>query len=336
MSDYGILRVITHLVDGSVGMPIISTQLMDVNDVTMSYVEQHLLRTLDSDDIKEVEFASENGEMVQRFKNYESTEENFIHLTKVIAEDVFEVISNNDEVPSGALTFVEFSRNGMLQIAMIKFDYQVTYTHHLENSEEVRSASIIKYKSTLPGLTQRVKEFVAVNTKTMKVYIRERAFQIDGEKQFYLSGLLFDTTYNLTLKRNVDIVVKEAKKAIEHYFAGDVMRIGKTKQLIANSIMETGEVDIEMLKDEVFDSSDNAYNEFKTKIAVEGIQEDTIKGHDKISERLIKKQRIVLDNGIEIKVPLELLEDKDFVEFVTKDDGTIALHLKNITDFVGK
>ena len=51
------------------------------------------------------------------------------------------------------------------------------------------------------------------------------------------------------------------------------------------------------------------------------------------SERV---QKIKTDNGIEIIIPVDYMNSKDYVEFVTQSDGTISIQLKNITNITSK
>ena len=43
-----------------------------------------------------------------------------------------------------------------------------------------------------------------------------------------------------------------------------------------------------------------------------------------------QKQRLTTDTGIEITIPMEEYGDPDKVEFITNDDGTISVLIKNI------
>ncbi len=49
-----------------------------------------------------------------------------------------------------------------------------------------------------------------------------------------------------------------------------------------------------------------------------------------IFEKKYQKQKLKLDNGIEITVPVELLKNKDVIEFINQEDGSLEVVLRNI------
>ena len=49
-----------------------------------------------------------------------------------------------------------------------------------------------------------------------------------------------------------------------------------------------------------------------------------------------KVQKIKTDKGIEIIIPVDYMNSRDFVEFKNQPDGTISIQLKNITRITSK
>ena len=49
-----------------------------------------------------------------------------------------------------------------------------------------------------------------------------------------------------------------------------------------------------------------------------------------------KVQKIKTDKGIEIIIPVDYMNSKEYVEFRNHPDGTISIQLKNITHITSK
>ena len=49
-----------------------------------------------------------------------------------------------------------------------------------------------------------------------------------------------------------------------------------------------------------------------------------------------EKQFLTTDTGIEINIPMEVYRDKKKVEFITNDDGTVDIMIRNIQELFTK
>ena len=49
-----------------------------------------------------------------------------------------------------------------------------------------------------------------------------------------------------------------------------------------------------------------------------------------------RNHKIKTDTGIELLFPVDYFENKDFIEFINKPDGTISIELKNIGKIMNK
>ena len=63
---------------------------------------------------------------------------------------------------------------------------------------------------------------------------------------------------------------------------------------------------------------------------------ETIIPQSKTTTRKLEKQHLTLDSGIEIKIPMELYNNEDDIEFITNEDGTMSMIIKNINNIVSK
>ena len=64
--------------------------------------------------------------------------------------------------------------------------------------------------------------------------------------------------------------------------------------------------------------------------------DEPIKPSSETTMKKYHKQFLKTDTGIEIKIPMQEYENKDSVEFITNEDGTISVLIKNVEKIVSK
>jgi len=76
---------------------------------------------------------------------------------------------------------------------------------------------------------------------------------------------------------------------------------------------------------------------FKEKIEKYNISEESvIEPKNETTTKKFSKQHLTTDTGIEIKIPMEQYNSTDTIEFMTNEDGTISMLIKNIGHIMSK
>ena len=103
------------------------------------------------------------------------------------------------------------------------------------------------------------------------------------------------------------------------------------QKALYDSIDEEASLSSERVAQQVFGDNFQAKQEFLEDLDKKGIQRKIeLESNTPVFERKYQKQKLKLDNGIEIVVPVELLKNKDYIEFITNDDGSLSVLLKQI------
>ena len=166
--------------------------------------------------------------------------------------------------------------------------------------------------------------------------LKEKKYEIDGEKQFYLSEQVLQSTEALSNKEKIDIINKVSKKVVKKYCNDDIMRIAEIKNAIVEEFEDSMTINIEKVGDKAFEGNQEMQRIYTEEIEKGGLKEKSIIVNQNIEKRVMKKQRLVTSDGIEIRLPSSLLSRRDKVEFVANVDGTISIMLKNISEIEDK
>jgi hypothetical protein len=243
-------------------------------------------------------------------------------------------MSANIDIPSCDLAFIKFGCRNQKYIAMLKMNYLDTYIHFTDYDSDINVNTIIKHTTTLPSPSQIIKEAIIINLNTLDINILERKYQIDGVKEFYLSKYLLKCDTKLSSKEQYNIVKKAADIISKKYFDEDVEKKMEITQELYNSIEETGEIDLKKFANDVFDSSTSLKDEFLETLEKKGLDEPVIQLTEKTINRSLDRQKIKTDTGVEIKMPMEIYNDLNSIEFVTNPNGKISIVLKNINKII--
>ncbi len=139
---------------------------------------------------------------------------------------------------------------------------------------------------------------------------------------------------NLSSKEQYNIVKKATDTITKKFFNEDVEKKMDIQQELYNNIEESGEINLDRFADEaskiMFRSKKNSWKPLVKK----GLEEPVVHLTEKTITRSFEKQKLKTDTGIELKIPMELYNDPDNVEFITNPDGNISIVIKNVKKII--
>lgn len=331
-----IIKAIVHILDNTIKVPVLSDfELSNISDIDM-FLEKHINKTFEDIDCKSVHFKDDNNFVKQSCIKLNSSIENFTSVSRDIASKLYELVMKNPDIPSSDVVFVVFNLNNDDYLGILKLNYKHSFIHFIDENTNGRQNKIIKQKATLPSENQKIDEAIFINLKDFSIILKEKKYDINGSKQFYLSTSFLDSNNVLSDKEKIDIIDKSSKKIIKKYYDNDLTKIAQIKNVIAESIEETNTIDINQINTRVFPNNQEIQNEYTEEIKSKGIEDESFTISQNAEKKITRAHRIITDNNIEIKLPSSYLTNKDKVEFITNTDGSIAIMLKNIKSIKDK
>ena len=148
-------QVIVHILDSTVGMPVLSDTVLDYGSDFADFIKAHIFKTDNSDDIRRCVFEEESA-IYSYLQEWNS--ENFVDLSKKIAEELFTIMNQNIEIPQADLIIAEYELEKRKYLAILKMDYKSFYTHLTNSDPWGNNNEIIRQKAILPGENQKLSE----------------------------------------------------------------------------------------------------------------------------------------------------------------------------------
>ncbi len=336
--DIRIKKVIIHILDSTIGMPVLSDTELEYGSEIADFLKEHIAKISSGDDAKECRFYKEESEVYHILNSY--GDEDFVAVSKDIATMLYEIMKSNIDIPPADLMAVRFKEGEDEYLALLKMNYKTFYTHRTMPSEdgEGNSNEIIRHKSLLPSESQRLTEAAVIRLDDLAVWVLEKKYEVNGEKTNYFSYLFLKCSAHLSHKSKLSIVSR-AVESIQKEGFDETQRFEKqmrAKRIIQEEIEEKGGFVVEELAEKIFEEQPELKVAFQDKMEKYDMVKEEIQPQSENTVRKFQSQHLYTDTGIEIKIPMEQYKNPRSVEFITNPDGTISVLIKNIEHLEAK
>ena len=224
-----------------------------------------------------------------------------------IAGVLFDYMHAHTTIPGADLAVVDFTRDGEPWLGILKLNYKNGYTHYTETVEGAPVNSIIQ--------------------------LLEKKFDIDGHKDFYLSTVVFQYTTAQPEKKKLQAIQEAAVQAVQENYADQPHVEAQVAMLIANQAADNdNQVSIQQVRQQLEEEYPLAAVPFDDYVEKSDVLEAPEQPVTVTPARIrrMESRSIHTANGIEVKIPTELLNSENEVEFLHSDDGSISLLIKNV------
>lgn len=130
--DMILKAAIVHILDSSVGIPVLSDQSMEVGPDFSDFLKAHIEKITESDDVKHCTFA-EGSEVKELLQN--CTPDNFVETSKQLAERLYDIMNANIDIPAADVAMTVFGCKGKDYLAFLKMNYKTSYTHQTRETD---------------------------------------------------------------------------------------------------------------------------------------------------------------------------------------------------------
>ncbi len=321
-------QAILHVLDTMLDAPILSGSGMELTAEKTAYLQNHIEKLLASDDIRQCRPLSDSA---FRYELEHNTD--FIDLSCRIAGVLFDYMHAHTTIPSGDLAVVDFTRDGAPWLGILKLNYKNGYIHHTETVEGAPVNSIIQQRICLPTQTGKVEEGALVNLTDYSMRLLEKKYDIDGHKEFYLSTVVFQYTQAEPEKKKLQAIQEAAAQAVKDTYEDEPHADAQVAMLIANqAAVNDNQVSVEQVRRQLAEEYPLAAVPFDDYVEKSDVLEEAAAPVTVTPARIrrMESRSIHTANGIEVKIPTELLGSDSEVEFLHDPDGSVSLLIKNV------
>ena len=321
-------QAILHVLDTTLDAPVLSGGGMELTAEKTAYLQNHIEKLLASDEIRQCRPLPDSA-----FRNELEHNQDFIDLSCRIAGVLFEYMHAHTPIPGADLAVVDFTRDGTPWLGILKLNYKNGYTHYTETVEGAPVNSIIQQRACLPTQSGKVEEGALVNLTDYSMRLLEKKYDIDGHKEFYLSSVVFQYTQAEPEKKKLQAIQEAAAQAVKDAYEDEPHADAQVAMLIANQAADNdNQVSVEQVRQQLAEEYPLAAVPFDDYVEKSEVLEEAAAPVTVTPARIrrMESRSIRTANGIEVKIPTELLNSDSELEFLHDPDGSVSLLIKNV------
>ena len=321
-------QAILHVLDTTLDAPVLSGGGMELTAEKTAYLQNHIEKLLASDEIRQCRPLPDSA-----FRNELEHNQDFIDLSCRIAGVLFDYMHAHTTIPGADLAVVDFTRDGAPWLGILKLNYKNGYTHYTETVEGAPVNSIIQQRACLPTQSGKVEEGALVNLTDYSMRLLEKKYDIDGHKEFYLSSVVFQYTQAEPEKKKLQAIQEAAAQAVKDAYEDEPHADAQVAMLIANQAADNdNQVSVEQVRQQLAEEYPLAAVPFDDYVEKsEGLEEAAAPVTVTPARiRRMESRSIRTANGIEVKIPTELLNSDSELEFLHDPDGSVSMLIKNV------
>ena len=321
-------QAILHVLDTTLDAPVLSGGGMELTAEKTAYLQNHIEKLLASDEIRQCRPLPDSA-----FRNELEHNQDFIDLSCRIAGVLFDYMHAHTTIPGADLAVVDFTRDGAPWLGILKLNYKNGYTHYTETVEGAPVNSIIQQRACLPTQSGKVEEGALVNLTDYSMRLLEKKYDIDGHKEFYLSSVVFQYTQAEPEKKQLQAIQEAAAQAVKDAYEDEPHADAQVAMLIANQAADNdNQVSVEQVRQQLAEEYPLAAVPFDDYVEKSEVLEEAAAPVTVTPARIrrMESRSIRTANGIEVKIPTELLNSDSELEFLHDPDGSVSLLIKNV------
>ena len=321
-------QAILHVLDTTLDAPVLSGGGMELTAEKTAYLQNHIEKLLASDEIRQCRPLPDSA-----FRNELEHNQDFIDLSCRIAGVLFDYMHAHTTIPGADLAVVDFTRDGAPWLGILKLNYNNGYTHYTETVEGAPVNSIIQQRACLPTQSGKVEEGALVNLTDYSMRLLEKKYDIDGHKEFYLSSVVFQYTQAEPEKKKLQAIQEAAAQAVKDAYEDEPHADAQVAMLIANQAADNdNQVSVEQVRQQLAEEYPLAAVPFDDYVEKSEVLEEAAAPVTVTPARIrrMESRSIRTANGIEVKIPTELLNSDSELEFLHDPDGSVSLLIKNV------
>ncbi|EGT4109245.1 TPA: nucleoid-associated protein, partial [Clostridioides difficile] len=263
-------------------------------------------------------------------------ESSFLNNSKEIASYLFEIMKLNATLESCDLAICLYSQKDEKKVAILKLDYNKSYTHSIEFKDDKFNIQMSKNEINIQE-TKTVKIAALVGLSGMNDKYHLRVLDKDAEKEEANSKFVTEFL-NATKIKDDKYKTKKFKNTAENWItnalSNDIKQAEDVRSILNYTLREKHEIDINDFVDKTI-KDDKLKDSFKEHMEEKGLVEG-FSIDKKWVDKKLKKRNIKTDNGFEIKGNLTDFEDPMKYTVRQNQNGSIDIVIKNVTFYEEK
>ena len=325
-------RAILHILDLNSGVPIFSD--LDLDRELFEYLQKHLEKSW-KDAASHTSKLGDVNPIRQKLEQYQENKDVFAAITQEMADKLHKDLLLCGEERALDFVAIDFLQAEIPHFGILLYQNQLGYTHKITYQENQANNQIIQHFAILPNPTQKLTMFAFVNMEDWSVKFVDKKRILDGEEVFLLPDRLLNCTMPTSSKDTIKKVHKIVTKVAEEFGQNPTQAVCHAKAVLLEAGQKSELIEPEEVGRKVFERHPGMQQSYMEQIAHASLPKVAEVDRD-YAVRTNKSHKIKTDTGIELTVPSDFFNNTDYIEFVTNENGTISINIKNVGEIINR
>ncbi|HBE8504966.1 TPA: nucleoid-associated protein, partial [Clostridioides difficile] len=295
-------KFIIHVLDKNSDTPILNDFEGRVSQDIEAFFQKKISKVSRDNDIRIAVFNDYSNNLIKSCcEQIIYDESSFLNNSKEIASYLFEIMKLNATLESCDLAICLYSQKDEKKVAILKLDYNKSYTHSIEFKDDKFNIQMSKNEINIQE-TKTVKIAALVGLSGMNDKYHLRVLDKDAEKEEANSKFVTEFL-NATKIKDDKYKTKKFKNTAENWItnalSNDIKQAEDVRSILNYTLREKHEIDINDFVDKTI-KDDKLKDSFKEHMEEKGLVEG-FSIDKKWVDKKLKKRNIKTDNGFEIK-----------------------------------
>lgn len=327
-----ISNAILHIINNNGADSCFSSQELDIDSETcFEFIGKHVRRLLNNPGAKDATFTAESS-VYALVKAYQKGEIHFKEMSLHICERLERIMKDNQDIPPSDILVAAFDNGDKRYLAVLKLGYGECFTHQVVEGDGGAENHIVKNTVVLPSSGAKVEEACLIPFDPMVLRILEKPHLVDSQQVDYFSEMFLECETQISKKMTADLIREITDEINVKYYNDDVEMAAKVKCALIDEAEQSQEeetLNLENVARKVFQENEEVCSKFIAMTKDVGLPHE-VRLDKSFVQREFKMQKFKADNGIELKLPAELFQDPETIQFTQNSDGTVSITLKNL------
>lgn len=277
----------------------------------------------------------EDSEARQLFLDYRNRTIPFTEFASEIAAKRYDFKDRYEIFTASDLFLCEVEISEVDYVVGLELTCKEEMVHHVNQSEAGIQNNLIVHQAIIPKASLSSANFFMINLDKLTLTILENMTSTEDDDTFLYADKILGCKTEISVKEAVKKARVVAEDVIKIHDLDKLEVVPALERVIKETINEGKDLDMKEIAEEVFYQVPEAKMAYVTEIENHGI-EKPVQNANWVKMPMKKTQKIKTDTGIEITIPLDYYNNKDYIEVINMPDGRLSIQIKNIGNIENK
>lgn len=278
---------------------------------------------------------NEDSEAKQMFLDYRNGAITFSDFACEIATKRYDWKERYEILTASDLFMCEVEIGEVEYVIGLELTCTEGMVHHVIQGSSGIQNNLIVHRSIIPNANLKNASFFMINLDTMDLTVLESMTSTEDDDTMLYADKILQCNTEISLKEAIKKARTAAKQIVEDKKLDQLSVIPAFERAVTDMVNGGLSLDMNQIAEEVFYEEPEVQKMYIEEVSKIGVGK-SVSNQNRAKIPSKKSQKLKTNTGIEISIPLDYYNNKDYIELINNPDGSISIQIKNVNSVVNK